>query len=94
MQRHAFDIQKDDTGEWALPPVEVDLSAITARCLAVSGALDVTDFRQIAAELPHVIKHARHLELPWAGHLPSLERPAEMTALLTEFLRGHVPHQA
>ncbi|HEY0807644.1 MAG TPA: hypothetical protein VGD84_21430 [Pseudonocardiaceae bacterium] len=57
------------------PPVEVDLSAITARCLAVSGALDVTDFRQIAADLPHVIKQARHLELPWAGHLPSLETP-------------------
>jgi pimeloyl-ACP methyl ester carboxylesterase len=94
MQRHAFEVQAADTGEWAVPPVEVDLSAITARCLAVSGALDVTDFRQIAAGLPHVIKHARHLELPWAGHLPSMERPAEITALLTEFLSERVPHQA
>ncbi|MEV7803147.1 hypothetical protein AB0O28_09400 [Microbispora sp. NPDC088329] len=26
------------------------------------------------------------LELDWAGHLPSLERPAEITRLLIEFL--------
>jgi pimeloyl-ACP methyl ester carboxylesterase len=92
MQRHAFEVQEADTGEWALPPADVDLSAITARCLTVSGALDVIDFRQIAADLPHVIQHARHLELPWAAHLPSLERPAEITALLTEFLSRRGPH--
>ncbi|MGW0398575.1 alpha/beta fold hydrolase [Streptomyces sp. NPDC003002] len=31
---------------------------------------------------------ATHLELPWAGHLPSLERPEEITGLMLEFLRS------
>jgi pimeloyl-ACP methyl ester carboxylesterase len=29
---------------------------------------------------------ARHLALPWAGHLPSLERPDEITELLPDAL--------
>ena len=61
---------------------------VRARCLAVSGAHDLPDFRQIAAALPGLLPDARHLELPWAGHLPNLERPAETTKLLTDFLRA------
>jgi 3-oxoadipate enol-lactonase len=60
--------------------VDIDLSAITARCLAVSGAHDISDFREIAASFPD------HVELPWAGHLPNLERPNEVAALMTDFL--------
>ena len=41
-----------------------------------------------AARLPELVPGARHQELPWAGHLPSLERPAETTALLAGFLSG------
>jgi hypothetical protein len=29
------------------------------------------------------------VELPWAQHLPSLERPAEVTPLITAFLAEH-----
>jgi 3-oxoadipate enol-lactonase len=86
MQRRAFEVQAADTGEFELPPVDIDLAAITARCLAVSGGQDLIDFREIAAGLPRLVKQARHLELPWAGHLPSMERPAAITALLTDFL--------
>ncbi|MEV4679483.1 alpha/beta fold hydrolase [Streptomyces kurssanovii] len=68
---------------------EPDLSRIDAPCLAVSGARDVEDFRQIAAGLPALIPGARHVELPWAQHLPSLERPAEVTPLITGFLAEH-----
>jgi len=64
-----------------------DVSAVRARCLAVPGAHDLPDFRQIAARLPELLPAARHRELPWAGHLPSLKRPAETTTLLTSFLR-------
>ncbi|MGN9792181.1 alpha/beta fold hydrolase [Streptomyces sp. OZ13] len=71
-------------------PPEPDLSRIDAPCLAVSGAHDVEDFRQIAAGLPALIPGARHVELPWAQHLPSLERPAEVTPLITGFLAEHV----
>ncbi|WP_073755696.1 alpha/beta fold hydrolase [Streptomyces sp. CB03234] len=59
-----------------------------APSLVLSGAHDVADFRQIAAGLPDVLPDARHVELPWAGHLPSLERPSAVTELLIDFLRG------
>jgi pimeloyl-ACP methyl ester carboxylesterase len=83
--------EADGAGEaeaGAQPP-EPDLSRIDAPCLAVSGANDVEDFRQIAAGLPALIPGARHVELPWAQHLPSLERPAEVTPLITAFLAEH-----
>lgn len=32
----------------------------------------------------------RPVELPWARHLPTLERPRELTGLLTAFLREAV----
>lgn len=86
MQRDAFAVQLAAPEE--VPPIaaEVDLAAITAPCLAVSGAHDLADFRDIAARLPALLPDARHLELPWAGHLPSLERPAAVAALLLDFL--------
>ncbi|MET8540362.1 alpha/beta fold hydrolase [Kitasatospora sp. NPDC004799] len=89
MQRHAFDVQMEAT----VGPdrEEVDLGRITAPTLAVAGAHDFPDFREIAASLPTLLPNARHQELPWAGHLPSLERPAETTALLLDFLRETVP---
>ncbi|MFY1670475.1 alpha/beta fold hydrolase [Plantactinospora sp. WMMB334] len=88
MQRHAFEVQlaaAEDVPQLDLG--EPDLGQITAPCLAVSGRHDLPDFRQIAARLPELLPTARHVELPWAGHLPSLERPAEVTALLVDFLR-------
>ncbi len=87
MQRRAFEVQLAMPEDQEQAGVEVDLSAITAPCLAVSGGLDLPDFREIAAGLPGRIAGARHLELPWAGHLPGLERPGEVTGLLIGFLR-------
>ncbi|WP_329322201.1 alpha/beta fold hydrolase [Streptomyces sp. NBC_01262] len=86
MQRHAFDVQLAAPEEFGPVRAEFELSAIQAPCLAVSGAHDVTDFRQIAGELPELLADARHVELPWAGHLPGLERPAAVTELLVGFL--------
>ncbi|MFF2042587.1 alpha/beta fold hydrolase [Kitasatospora sp. NPDC058170] len=91
MQRHAFDVQlaaPEGAGRFA---VETDLSAVKAPCLALSGGRDLEDFRQIAARLPELLADARHLELPWAGHLPGLERPAAVSDLLAGFLRETVP---
>lgn len=87
MQRHAFEVQLAATEEF--PPVrtEPDLAAITARTLLVSGAHDLIDFREIAVELAGRIAGARHVELGWAGHLPSLERPDAVNPLLLDFLR-------
>lgn len=92
MQRHAFEVQLAATEEFAAPARdEVDLGKISAPCLAVSGRYDLPDFRQIAARLPDLLPDARHLELSWAGHLPSLERPAEVTALVVDHLRQSLP---
>ncbi|MEI5101816.1 alpha/beta hydrolase [Streptomyces sp. PmtG] len=77
-----------DPGEHELPEPDVDLGAVTAPALAIGGAHDLADFRETAAALPGLLPRARHVELPWAGHLPSLERPAETTALLLGFLRA------
>ncbi|MER7754769.1 alpha/beta hydrolase [Kitasatospora sp. NPDC097643] len=91
MQRRAFEVQLAAPEGAGRRAVEVELSAVKAPCLAVSGGQDVGDFRRIAAELPESVVGARHVELPWAGHLPSVERPAEVTELLVEFLREAVP---
>lgn len=89
MQRHAFELQL--TAEIGPTDVEIDLARIKAPCLALSGAHDLPDFRQVAASLPGLIPDARHIELPWAGHLPSMERPDETTPLVTAFLAEWVP---
>lgn len=84
-QRHAFEVQAEATV--GSDREEVDLARITAPTLVVGAAYDVPDFREIAAGLPARVPDARHVELPWAGHLPNLERPAEITELLLSFLR-------
>jgi pimeloyl-ACP methyl ester carboxylesterase len=65
---------------------EPDLSRITAPALLLSGAHDLPDFREIAAHLAGVLPGSRHVELDWAGHLPSLERPDLINPLLLDFL--------
>jgi pimeloyl-ACP methyl ester carboxylesterase len=99
MQLHAFEVQtaaenavEADGAPYVLSGGRVtelpDFSELTAPCLAVSGAHDLPDFRRSAARARELLPNARHLELPWAGHLPGLERPAETSALLTGFLAG------
>nr|WP_296071392.1 alpha/beta hydrolase [uncultured Actinoplanes sp.] len=80
MQAHAYAQQLAAAAD--PPPIEVafDLAAVTAPALLVTGAHDLPDFRQV--RLPF----ARHVELGWAGHLPSLERPGEVNRLLLDFL--------
>jgi 3-oxoadipate enol-lactonase len=85
MQHHAFDVQlagRPDVGPLA---GRTDVAAITAPALVVSGRHDFADFRDIAAGLAKTLD-ARHVELD-TGHLPSLEDPAAVNALLLEFLR-------
>ncbi|MFC4064364.1 alpha/beta fold hydrolase [Actinoplanes subglobosus] len=89
MQRHAFDVQLA-AEDVPYEPVrtEPDPGVIAAPTLLVTGAHDVPDFREIALHLAGLLPRARHLELDWAGHLPSLERPEEINALLRDFLAG------
>ncbi|RAJ36874.1 pimeloyl-ACP methyl ester carboxylesterase [Kitasatospora sp. SolWspMP-SS2h] len=82
MQRNAYEVQLAPEQEISPTPVEVDLRAAVAPTLVYSGAHDLDDFRRIAADLAALLPDAEHRELPWAGHLPALERPAEVAELL------------
>ncbi|MER5770588.1 alpha/beta fold hydrolase [Streptomyces sp. NPDC001985] len=91
MQLHAFRVQSAAAEEYG-GDTDFDVSALTAvraPALVLSGAHDLPDFRATAARLPRLLPRARHRELPWAGHLPGLERPAEINGALTEFLTEH-----
>ena len=93
MQRHAFEVQLP-ADSWPEPPdsrsvsPDVTVTAITATTLVVTGGLDMDHFQAIAAYLGAEIPQARLTSLDWAAHLPSLERPAETTSLVTDFLES------
>ena len=88
MQRHAFEVQLAATEQFESIEVPFDPAAITAPTLLISGRHDLVDFQEIAVLLAGTIPGARLLELEWAGHLPSMERPDELTQLLVMFLAG------
>lgn len=86
MQRRAFELQlAAGDADARQPGPDTDpaaLAAITAPTLVVSGALDVDYFGRVAEGLAAAVPGARHVDLPWAAHLPNLERPDEFTELL------------
>jgi|tagenome__1003787_1003787.scaffolds.fasta_scaffold20919496_2 3-oxoadipate enol-lactonase len=81
MQRRAFEVQipAGDVDDFEL---DVDWSRLTMPTLVVTGAHDFDFFLVTARELAGRLPDAELVELPWAGHLPSLERPAEATRLI------------
>ncbi|GID28042.1 alpha/beta fold hydrolase [Paractinoplanes brasiliensis] len=85
MQQHAYEVQLAaadvddlDTG-WSV-------DTVAAPVLLVTGAHDLPDFHDVAAGLAARLPRARHVELDWAGHLPSLEDPEPVNRLLRDFL--------
>jgi 3-oxoadipate enol-lactonase len=52
----------------------------------VVGHHDLSFFRATARVLADGLPHADLVELAWAGHLPSLERPAETARLVATAL--------
>ena len=86
MQRRAFDLQVaagDDVTNRDLP---LDLARITAPVTVVVGDHDLLFFRTTARVLVDGLPQADLVELPWGGHLPSLERPAETAGLVASAL--------
>lgn len=81
-QKHTFEVQLGAPDDLGPNHVEVVPAAITAPTTVVTGAHDLPHFRGIARTLAASVPGARLVELDWAGHLPSLERPDETTALL------------
>lgn len=82
MQRQAFDIQLA-AGDVPGPEVlDVDPAQVDVPAMVVCGGHDVDHFQAIARHLARTMPRGQLLELPWAGHLPSLERLGEITAAL------------
>jgi pimeloyl-ACP methyl ester carboxylesterase len=88
MQRHAFDVQLAAEVEYPSTDVPFRLEDVTAPGLLISGEKDLPDFAAGSDRLAAILPEARRVSLPWAGPLPTLERPAELTPLLLDFLTG------
>jgi len=89
MQRRAFELQAahPELEEEALvPDLELRLGDVRAPTLVLVGERDLSDFHAFAERLAAAIPGARHLVLPEAAHLPSLERPGEFDAVVLGFL--------
>ncbi|MGP4100785.1 alpha/beta fold hydrolase [Nonomuraea sp. KM90] len=86
MQRHAFEVQlaadpEPEQFEHEVSPADIDVPA-----LVVAGAHDLPYFLHSAHHLAGELPRARLVELEWAGHLPALERPEEISSLLLDYL--------
>ncbi|MEU4197074.1 alpha/beta hydrolase [Kribbella sp. NPDC026611] len=83
MQRHAYDVQLAagdvDNEEWPVVPEK-----ITAPVRLITGAHDFRFFADCADYLADRLPNATRVELPWAGHLPTLERPADALELISQ----------
>ncbi|MFC5817972.1 alpha/beta fold hydrolase [Nonomuraea harbinensis] len=86
MQRHAFAGQLAADPEPSQFSPEYDLDAIKVPALIVTGPYDLPYFRAGARHLAGRLADAELVELEWAGHLPALERPEEVTRLLLDYL--------
>jgi pimeloyl-ACP methyl ester carboxylesterase len=82
MQSNAFRLQLAAGDDVAEEDVEVDLARITCPATVVSGERDSPWFRAVADHLAAGLPSATRVHLPWAGHLPNLERPDETTQLI------------
>jgi pimeloyl-ACP methyl ester carboxylesterase len=85
MQRHAFEVQLA-AGDVENEEYPVDPSVITAPVKLFSGTHDLRFFTEGATALAKALPDVEHVELPWAGHLPTLERPDEGVTLVRRAL--------
>ena len=68
------------------PPAAARLPDLRCPVLAVAGLLDVSDVAETARHLEEHAPDARAVILPDVAHMIGLERPAELAALIEEFL--------
>jgi pimeloyl-ACP methyl ester carboxylesterase len=68
------------------PPAVERLAELDVPVLVVVGTLDLTDIRMAADLLVERVPGAVRAEIPDVAHLPALERPQEVAAVLGPFL--------
>ncbi|WP_103354584.1 alpha/beta fold hydrolase [Amycolatopsis sp. CA-128772] len=69
-----------------IPDTRHRLAEITTPALVVIGTADARGLVELSTHLAESLPHAELVELADTGHLPSMERPAEVNALLRKFL--------
>jgi pimeloyl-ACP methyl ester carboxylesterase len=65
------------------------LGEISVPSLVIWGNLDFPNIQDRSRYLTTVLPNAAGHELSGTAHLPSLDRPAEVSALIGEFVDGH-----
>lgn len=82
MQKRAYDVQLAagdvDNEEWPVEPEK-----ISAPVRLITGAHDFAFFTDSADYLADRLPAPERIHLDWAGHLPTLERPAEALKLIS-----------
>jgi 3-oxoadipate enol-lactonase len=73
---------QSEAGDVENAELPVDLDRLTMPVTVVAGAHDLPFFVETARALARTLPAAELVELPWAGHLPSLERPLETAHLV------------
>ncbi len=79
--------EDDVSATWPDPPAMERLGEVAVPTLVVVGSEDVEDVHAVADRLVAGIPDARLERIEGSGHLPSLERPDELSRLLLEFLQ-------
>jgi 3-oxoadipate enol-lactonase len=72
---------------WPEPGATERLDELGLPTLVVVGTEDLADIRAMCEQVAAAIPGARLETIEGAGHLPSIERPAELNRLLLDFLR-------
>jgi pimeloyl-ACP methyl ester carboxylesterase len=85
-QRRALELQSAHPEPELIWPEMAPLSSLTMPTLVVVGDDDKDDFKKIAQHLAEEIPDADLAVVPGAGHLVGVDQPAELNALLLEFL--------
>jgi pimeloyl-ACP methyl ester carboxylesterase len=81
MQRRAYELQLP-AGDVDNEEYEVEPEKISAPVRLITGAQDFAWFGSCAAYLAERLPNVERIDLPWAGHLPTLERPSEALGLI------------
>ena len=90
MQQRAFEVQLAAARQDPAPAkreVAVDPAKVAVPTVIVTGGLDLDHFQTVGEVLAEEIKGAELVRLPWAAHLPSMERPDAVVTLLLDVLR-------
>ena len=81
MQKRAFELQLP-AGDVDNEEYDVEPAKISAPVRLITGAHDFKWFGNCASYLAERLPNVERIDLPWAGHLPTLERPTEAMGLI------------